>query len=265
MAIAAQVVAVVRIVTVDVFLMLLVGAAAGLTSGLALVRYMAALFYEVKPTDLAMLASRGYNSAPRNRSSSLAAPGCSRGQNRARYFAERRIEARAHPKEDLGLTSYPSERSVGLNVYPRRARTAGTAARHLGPADLAHADLWSAARPRHRARHPANVSRRAPCGARRALPRPPAARGARLAVVGSAVAGRSVWPADAGQAARLYGHSGAHVGAGHRRKHCNVQRDRGGVAPAAVVQQCGSVGERGFHVGEGRRHDALFLLAAGFF
>src|SRR5205809_7551604 len=30
----------------------------------------------------------------------------------------------------------------------------------------------------------------------------------------------------------------------------NVQRDRGGVAPAAVVQQCGSVGERGFHVGE---------------
>ena len=84
MAIAAQVVAVVRIVTVDVFLMLLVGAAAGLTSGLALVRYMAALFYEVKPTDLAMLASRGYNSAPRNRSSSLAAPGCSRGQNRSR-------------------------------------------------------------------------------------------------------------------------------------------------------------------------------------
>jgi len=56
MAIAAQVVAVVRIVTVDVFLMLLVGAAAGLTSGLALVRYMAALFYEVKPTDLAMPA-----------------------------------------------------------------------------------------------------------------------------------------------------------------------------------------------------------------
>src|SRR2546430_10671098 len=84
---------------------------------------MAALFYEVKPTDLAMLASRGYNSAPRNRSSSLAAPGCSRGQNRSRYFAERRIEARAHPKEDLGLTSYPSERSVGLNVYPRRARS----------------------------------------------------------------------------------------------------------------------------------------------
>src|SRR2546429_5202882 len=180
MAIAAQVVAVVRIVTVDVFLMLLVGAAAGLTSGLALVRYMAALFYEVKPTDLAMLASRGYNSAPRNRSSSLAAPGCSRGQNRSRYFAERRIEARAHPKEALGLTSYPSERSVGLNVYPRRARTAGTAARHLGPADLAHADLWSAARPRHRARHPANVRRRAPCGARRALPRAPPAGGARL-------------------------------------------------------------------------------------
>jgi ABC-type antimicrobial peptide transport system permease subunit len=56
MAIGAQVVAVVRIVTVDVFLMVLVGAAAGLTSGLALVRYMAALFYEVKPTDLAMLA-----------------------------------------------------------------------------------------------------------------------------------------------------------------------------------------------------------------
>lgn len=52
MAIGAPVAAVVRIVTVDAFLMALVGAA----MGLALLRYMAALFYEVKPTDPAMLA-----------------------------------------------------------------------------------------------------------------------------------------------------------------------------------------------------------------
>ena len=57
MAIRAQVAAVVRIVTVDAFLMVLVGAAVGcLTSGLALVRYMATRFYRVKPTDPAMLA-----------------------------------------------------------------------------------------------------------------------------------------------------------------------------------------------------------------
>jgi ABC-type antimicrobial peptide transport system permease subunit len=56
MAIGARVAAIVRMVTVDVFLMVLVGAAAGLTAGLALARYMAALVYEVKPTDLPMLA-----------------------------------------------------------------------------------------------------------------------------------------------------------------------------------------------------------------
>jgi predicted lysophospholipase L1 biosynthesis ABC-type transport system permease subunit len=43
-AIGAPVAPVVRIVTVDAFLMVLVGAAMGLASGLALVRYMAALF-----------------------------------------------------------------------------------------------------------------------------------------------------------------------------------------------------------------------------
>ena len=43
-------------VTIDVSLMVLAGAAAGWTSGLVLVRYTAALFYEVKPTDLAILA-----------------------------------------------------------------------------------------------------------------------------------------------------------------------------------------------------------------
>ena len=56
MAVGAQLTAIVRMVTIDVSLMVLAGAAAGLTSGLVLVRYTAALFYEVKPTDLAMLA-----------------------------------------------------------------------------------------------------------------------------------------------------------------------------------------------------------------
>lgn len=56
MAVGAQLTAIVRMVTIDVSLMVLAGAAPGLTSGLVLVRYTAALFYEVKPTDLAMLA-----------------------------------------------------------------------------------------------------------------------------------------------------------------------------------------------------------------
>lgn len=56
MAVGAQLTAIVRMVTIDVSLMVLAGATPGLTSGLVLVRYTAALFYEVKPTDLAMLA-----------------------------------------------------------------------------------------------------------------------------------------------------------------------------------------------------------------
>lgn len=44
MAIGAQLTAIVRMVTIDAFLMVLAGAAAGLTSGVVLARYMAALF-----------------------------------------------------------------------------------------------------------------------------------------------------------------------------------------------------------------------------
>jgi ABC-type antimicrobial peptide transport system permease subunit len=56
MAIGAQAGAIVRIVTVEAFSMVFVGALAGLGLGLALVHYIAALFYEVKPTDLSTLA-----------------------------------------------------------------------------------------------------------------------------------------------------------------------------------------------------------------
>src|SRR5208282_3071163 len=57
----------------------------------------------------------------------------------------------------FGLTSYPGIRMLGLYVYPRNRKTAGIAAGHPGSADLAHADFWIAARPRDRARDPADV------------------------------------------------------------------------------------------------------------
>lgn len=56
LAIGAQAGAIVRIVTAETFSMVFVGAIAGLGFGLALVHYVAALLYEVKPTDLSMLA-----------------------------------------------------------------------------------------------------------------------------------------------------------------------------------------------------------------
>jgi ABC-type antimicrobial peptide transport system permease subunit len=43
-------------VTVDVLLMLLIGAAAGLALGMTSVRYIAALLYQVRATDVSMLA-----------------------------------------------------------------------------------------------------------------------------------------------------------------------------------------------------------------
>jgi ABC-type lipoprotein release transport system permease subunit len=55
-AIGAQAVDIARRVTADVFRMVLVGAFAGLGLGIGSVRYIEALLYQVKATDLAMLA-----------------------------------------------------------------------------------------------------------------------------------------------------------------------------------------------------------------
>src|SRR5207253_1888837 len=56
MAIGAQPVDIARRVTVEVFSMVLVGAMAGLALGITSVRYVETLLYQVKATDLAMLA-----------------------------------------------------------------------------------------------------------------------------------------------------------------------------------------------------------------
>ena len=56
MAIGAQAGAVARLVTVDVFSMVLLGAFAGVALGLASARYLETLLYEVKATDVGMLA-----------------------------------------------------------------------------------------------------------------------------------------------------------------------------------------------------------------
>jgi putative ABC transport system permease protein len=57
MAIGAQAGDIARRVTADVFTMVLTGSLAGLALGMASVCYIAALLYQVKPTDLAILAS----------------------------------------------------------------------------------------------------------------------------------------------------------------------------------------------------------------
>jgi predicted permease len=56
MAIGAQAGTVTRLVTVDVFSMVIVGAVAGLALGMASVRYIDSLLYQVKGTDVSMLA-----------------------------------------------------------------------------------------------------------------------------------------------------------------------------------------------------------------
>jgi predicted permease len=56
MAVGAQAGSVVRLVSVEVFTMVFVGAAAGLALGMVSVRYTEALFFQVKATDLTMLA-----------------------------------------------------------------------------------------------------------------------------------------------------------------------------------------------------------------
>jgi ABC-type antimicrobial peptide transport system permease subunit len=56
MAIGAQAGDIARSVTADVFLMVLAGAAAGLGLGMLSVRYIAALLYQVRPSDPTMLA-----------------------------------------------------------------------------------------------------------------------------------------------------------------------------------------------------------------
>jgi len=55
-AVGAQACSIARLVTIDVFPMVLIGGVAGLGLGMASVRYIETLFYEVKATDLAMLA-----------------------------------------------------------------------------------------------------------------------------------------------------------------------------------------------------------------
>ena len=55
-AVGAQGRSIARLVTIDVFPMVLIGGVAGLGIGMASVRYIETLFYQVKATDLAMLA-----------------------------------------------------------------------------------------------------------------------------------------------------------------------------------------------------------------
>ena len=56
MAIGAQAGDIARRVTAEIFSMVLAGAVAGLVLGMASVRYIEALLFQVKPTDAAMLA-----------------------------------------------------------------------------------------------------------------------------------------------------------------------------------------------------------------
>ena len=56
MAIGAQAGDIARRVTAEIFSMVLAGALAGLVLGMASVRYIEALLFQVKPTDAAMLA-----------------------------------------------------------------------------------------------------------------------------------------------------------------------------------------------------------------
>jgi predicted lysophospholipase L1 biosynthesis ABC-type transport system permease subunit len=55
-AVGAQAGGIARLVTMDVFAMVIVGAVAGLALGMASVRYVQSLFYQVRATDLQMLA-----------------------------------------------------------------------------------------------------------------------------------------------------------------------------------------------------------------
>jgi ABC-type antimicrobial peptide transport system permease subunit len=57
MAIGAQASGIARLVTSDVFSMVALGAAVGLATGMASVRYIESLLYRVKPTDATMLAT----------------------------------------------------------------------------------------------------------------------------------------------------------------------------------------------------------------
>jgi putative ABC transport system permease protein len=59
LAIGAQASRIVRLVTMDIFTMTVVGAAAGLGIGMASVRFIETLFFQVKATDLAMLMLPG--------------------------------------------------------------------------------------------------------------------------------------------------------------------------------------------------------------
>jgi predicted lysophospholipase L1 biosynthesis ABC-type transport system permease subunit len=56
MAVGAPAGSIARLVTVEIFAMVVVGAVAGVALGMASVRYIESLLYQVKPTDLGMLA-----------------------------------------------------------------------------------------------------------------------------------------------------------------------------------------------------------------
>ena len=92
MAIGAQAGDIARRVTVDVFSMVLLGALAGLALGMASVRYIESLLYQVKATDLAMLALPVADDS-RGGVAGRAAGGDPRGANRSGHDAARRIGA----------------------------------------------------------------------------------------------------------------------------------------------------------------------------
>src|SRR6476661_9598124 len=82
--------------------------------------------------------------------------------------------------EEHLLTPYRSVGMLRLYAYPRSQTATGTFARHPGPADTAHVDLWLAAWPRDCASNSRNVRRRAAGGTRGALSRAAAAGRARV-------------------------------------------------------------------------------------
>ena len=92
MAVGAQARDIVRRVTVDAFSMVFAGALAGLALGMTSVRYIETLLYQVKATDITMLALPSLHHF-RCRVAGGAAGGRPRGANRSSRDAACRIEA----------------------------------------------------------------------------------------------------------------------------------------------------------------------------
>src|SRR5215469_18488089 len=57
-------------------------------------------------------------------------------------------EDRSQHNPLFGLTTYPYDPILRLNVYPRSQRTAGTLAGYARPTDFTHFNFWLAARTR---------------------------------------------------------------------------------------------------------------------